>query len=103
MVEEDYAELKVEDDVVDEMTASIENGDMSLVSEYEEWYDYVGDKKYIPEYKNEISDIYKELKTKNDYMNKVEFSDLSEEQIQEIILMQSDSTYKVDKELWECE
>ena len=102
-MEEDYVELKAEDDVVEEMTASIENGDMSLVSEYEEWYGYVGKNECIPEYKTEISDIYKELKTKNDYMNKVEFSDLSEEQIQEIILMQSDSTYKVDKELWECE
>ena len=37
MVEEDYAELKVEDGVVDEMTASIENGDMSLVSELFCW------------------------------------------------------------------
>ena len=99
MVEEDYAELKVEDDVVDEMTASIENGDMSLVSEYEEWYDYVGDKKYIPEYKIELQKTLNNISSNNEDT----IDTITDEQVKELISKHENQMYEIKKELWECE
>ena len=99
MVEEDYAELKAEDDVVDEMTASIENGDMSLVCGYEEWYDYVGDKKYIPEYKIELQKTLNNISSNNEDT----IDTITDEQVKELISKHENQMYEIKKELWECE
>ena len=66
---------------------------------FEQWHDYVGKKKHIPEYENEIVEIFYDFRRKNVSDKSIEFSELSIEQLEELVKKEADSTYEINPEV----
>ena len=85
---------------VDDLIASLENGDLTLVEKFTEWYFDVGKNDCIEEYKSNLQSMLTEYEKQNKIVATKTLHELSYVQIQELIRKMDDLDYEKDKELW---
>ena len=85
---------------VDNLIASLENGDLTLVEKFTKWYFDVGKNDCIKEYSAELHRQETYFEDVNGMKKHYELIDLSFEQIQELIRKMDNPDYEMDKELW---
>ena len=85
--------------LVDELIESIEKGDLALVEKFTKWYGDVGKKEYIEPYREKLQHELSNYCESRNNMENIGLSDLTYEQIQELIKKMENQEDKINEEI----